>query len=397
MKPRKLTTSAVSALPTTGARYAVRCTSIIGFEIRVGSTGAKSACVVYRRGGKLRRYNLGRIHEGYPVAQARADAAAVLLRVKAGADPATERSAEREAPTFSSAADRYMEDVRARKKPATIKSYEKILRLYLRPAFGDRQVTAIDAADARRLHARMHGTPAAANQAIILLGAIMKSCETTGLRPKGSNPCQSIQLYTQRARSRVATSTELARLDAVLADPESLDVWRGYVDAFRLLLLTTCRVSEIVNLTWSEVDIDRSILALRDSKSGARTVPLSRQAVAYLRKLHDGRGSSAYVCPNYDGGPLTTSIRRIWHKVRLRAGVPDLTLHDLRRTGGTIGVEDGVPLALMSGVLGHAQTKTTETFYVHPNLAAQIEAAQAMGDAIEHRIKAGKLTPKKDQ
>ena len=55
--------------------------------------------------------------------------------------------------------------------------------------------------------------------------------------------------------------------------------------AIRLLMLTGCRLGEILTLRWEEVDLDARELRLRDAKTGSRVVPLSPQAVDVLSGL----------------------------------------------------------------------------------------------------------------
>ena len=64
--------------------------------------------------------------------------------------------------------------------------------------------------------------------------------------------------------------------------------------AVRLLLFTGCRLREILHLKWEQVDLERGLLFLADSKTGRKTVILNAPALAVLAGL-DRLGS--YVVP----------------------------------------------------------------------------------------------------
>lgn len=415
----KLTKTRVDALLPTGKRYAVSDSSLPGFEIRVGISGTKTAAVIYRKGGRLRRVTLGKIGELYPFAQARADAAAALVAVKAGRDPAAERTATRGAPTLKEAAERYMREARAKCKPLTLRKYDSILRHQVLPELGRMKLCDIEPADVERLHAKVGAakpgrsgkpakattrtsakegatTKASANYAVALLSAIMRRAEAWGMRPRGSNPCAGVARFPEGPRTRVMTADERARLELTLQEAETVGIIaRGYIDAIRLLSMTAARRSEIVGARWEDVDTERAVLRLHQSKVGPRLIPLSSQALRYLETLRERRGLSPWICASARGGQLV-SLGAVWLRLRLRAGMPDLRIHDLRRSAATDALEHGVPVAMISGVLGHASVSTTEG-YLHIKLDANVAAAQAMGDAVDAQTELGaaKLRDKK--
>ena len=92
----------------------------------------------------------------------------------------------------------------------------------------------------------------------------------------GGNPCKFVRKYRETKRERFLTDEEFRRLGEVLDGMEAegrLPVHPAA--AIRLLMLTGCRRNEIVELQWKDVDLGAGELRLRDSKSGARLVPLS--------------------------------------------------------------------------------------------------------------------------
>src|SRR6266849_9100934 len=105
-----------------------------GFALRVTAKGVKAWTVLYRQGGRLRRLTLGR----YPLvslADARSKAREALAAVVQGGDPASEKTARREAPTFAEVAQEYIErEAKARNR--SWREKERKLKTDVLPAWG---------------------------------------------------------------------------------------------------------------------------------------------------------------------------------------------------------------------------------------------------------------------
>src|SRR5262249_10148773 len=131
--------------------------------------------------------------------------------------------------------------------------------------------------------------------------------------------------------------------------------------AYRLLLLTGCRLGEIQTLQWSFVRLDERELRLPDSKTGAKTVHLGDAAVDVLRttpKLKD----NPYVIAGQKPGPHLTDLQRPWRKVRKAARLDDVRIHDLRHTFASGGLAVGEGLPMIGKLLGHTQVQTTARY-----------------------------------
>lgn len=128
------------------------------------------------------------------------------------------------------------------------------------------------------------------NSVLAVLSKMFNLAELWGLRQEGSSPRRLIRKFREKAKERYLSPDELARLSSVFdqelaAGKESPFV----VAAFRLLILTGCRHSEIQRLKWSEVQ--GRILVLEDSKTGPRRIPLPDEALDILDGLgHPLRG-----------------------------------------------------------------------------------------------------------
>ena len=193
----------------------------------------------------------------------------------------------------------------------------------------------------------------------------------------GTSPTAGIERNRRPALTRFLSREETARLHEVL-DAQTRRGGRQQADIVRLLLLTGCRKSEIVGLAWSEVHED--MLALADSKTGPRTVPLNRQARAVLDR--QPRTGSPFVFPS----PLDPSRPRspdlpFWDRVRREAGIEDCRLHDLRHTMASHAVMNGVPVPVVSRLLGHRNVQMTMR-YAHLADRDIEAAAERLGKAI---------------
>lgn len=127
------------------------------------------------------------------------------------------------------------------------------------------------------------------------------------------------------------------------------------------LLHTLQRVGEVLAWEWDKnIDLRRGFVTLEgaDTKSGEpRVIPITwtlRRVLAQLER-HE---VSPFVFHKKDGSRYG-SIKKSFHTACTKAGVKNLTIHDLRRTGATYLVKKGVPVATVSAILGHADLKTT--------------------------------------
>ena len=126
--------------------------------------------------------------------------------------------------------------------------------------------------------ASMADRPGSANRAMPALSVMMRMAEVWGYRPHNSNPCKNTRRYHMQPRERFLSAEETARLNAVLTRDE---FYCPHIAAIvRLLMLTGCRLGEVLALEWDWIRGKR--IMLPDSKSGPRTVWLSSAARAVI-------------------------------------------------------------------------------------------------------------------
>ena len=334
-----------------------------GFGIRVYATGGKVYVAQTRAGGHSRRVTIGR-HGVITPEEARRRAALAISRLKSGQPvKVTVADTTGKGPTVAEVAKRYLaEHVEVRLKPNTAKSVRTDLKKHILPAFGKLPVALLDRERIAALHAGLYRTPAAANRVVDTLSVLFSTAEAWGVVPEGTNPCTGFEKYRTGKPERFLTETEFSRLGQTVSEMEAEgNIQPGAAAAIRLLMLTGCRRNEILRLRWDEVDLERGELRLTDSKTGQKTVPLS-PAAARVISARPRTGGSPWVIPGRaPEGPLR-NVNRSWGKVRERAGLADVRLHDLRHSFASRALALGESLPMIGKLLGHARIQTTARY-----------------------------------
>ena len=266
------------------------------------------------------------------VDEARSSAVRTLAAIRRGEDPPRDPAET----LFEAVAETVFERYRRLWKPGTLDVNRCYLKNQILPRFQGRQVADIDRRDVRDWFASLRATPVAADRSMPVLSVILREAEAMGLRPQGSNPCLGIRRYRRKGRARFLSDEEIRHLSARLS--AHANVRPQQVAVIRLLLLTGCRKSEILTLRWS--DYREGHLFLRDSKTGPRTVWLSRPA----RNVLDGLDRTGqWVFPAARGkGPRNKGwLEGFWDTVRAEAGLRGVRLHDLRHTHASIALRQG--------------------------------------------------------
>ena len=116
-----------------------------------------------------------------------------------------------------------------------------------------------------------------------------------------------------------------------------------------------------MHFCWEEVDLAAGELRLADNKTGARTIPLSPEAVRVLAGLPRVAGNP-WVVSGTAAGVRMSDISPSWQVVRARAGLEDVRLHDLRHSFASRALALGESLPMIGKLLGHARVETTARY-----------------------------------
>lgn len=338
---------------------------LLGFGVRVYPTGRRVYVVQTRTAGENgKRVTIGR-HGVITPEEARRRAALIVSRIKAGEDPIPEPMAVTEAkgPTVADLAAVYLEEiVDVRLKPASAKVYRSVIGKHVLPALGRKSALSVDHAAVSALHHSLAATPSVANRAVEMLFRIYRAAEERELIPEGSNPCREVSMNRPRRHERFLTDREFRRLGRVLDGEEENGASRMYAAmAIRLLLLTGCRKNEVLNLHWDHVDLEAREMQLADGKTGPRRVQLSPAAAEVLARIPRVEGNP-HVIPGMRPGSRMSELQRPWMRIRERAGLQDMRLHDCRHSFASRALALGESLPAIARLLGHSQVQTTARY-----------------------------------
>ena len=305
-----------------------------------------------------------------------------IVRIKRGEEP---KPGPPEAElTVAGLAERFMRVYAgAHCKPVTVAKYRSILENHVLRALGSMTVGQVGAAEISALHHRLRETPRMANTVVDVLSRMFTLAEAWELTPPGSNPCRGLRRYRMRPCERFLTPEEYRRLGRVLGEAEGT-MWPPAIAAIRLLVLTGCRSSEILNLRWDDVDRTAGELRLRDTKTGPRMVPMTAAALDVLDAIPRSPGIP-WVIPAQKGKGRLSDLYHYWRPVRAQAGLHDVRLHDLRHSYASRALALGEGLPVIGRLLGHKEVATTAR-YAHLIRDAEKAAAVRVGESIGAHI-----------
>lgn len=270
-----------------------------------------------------------------------------------------------------------------RLKESTYRRYEQYVRLHLVPVLGQTPLVALTPQQIERLYADLLRAGLAA-RTVLHLHRVLHTALAAGVR--WGQLARNVADLAQPPKpaphqARTLSREQVGILVAALAGSP--------VEALVLLALSTgAREGELLGLRWPDVDLARGHVLIRASLSNqtrqivatktgrARQAPLlprvadalqSHRRAQQARRLRLGPDWQDYglVFPNEIGRPQRAYrlLRRSWYPLLEGAGLPRIRFHDLRHTCATLLVADGVPIPVVSLLLGHSLPSTTANIY----------------------------------
>ena len=265
-------------------------------------------------------------------------------------------------------------------KEATIKGGEYMVKLYILPFFGQKKLQEINTADIVEFKEFLRKVPGSYNKSFVLLHKAFELAELWGLRPKNSNPCRGIQKYPEKKKERFLTKEELQKLEEILEEESVLGLKSPYVlGAIKLIMYTGCRMNEVLTLQWKDVNLRERYIHLMDSKTGERFIPVNLSAQRILENLEKLENNPYVFCGGKNGSKHIVNIEKAWQKIRSRAGLQDVRIHDLRHSFASFALKQGLDLYQIAKLLGHKNIRTT-TRYAHLAKEDLIKASDIVGE-----------------
>lgn len=389
----KLTKRAVEAIPVrsipAGRNYIrIWDSEVGGYGVKVTPKGARVYFLKYRLKGWVRWYTIGRHGAAWTADKARTEANRLVGKIADGIDPAEQKAAAKKAETVGELCDLYIAacergEVLGRrgnpKKSSTLATDRGRIDRHIRPLLGPKRVidvtggdirrfqsdvaagkTAVDVKTGHRGRAIVKGGRGTAARTVGLLGGIFTFAVDHGLR--GGNPVRGVRKFSDAKKERFLSSSELARLgDALSAAEADGSEMSTTLTAIRLLALTGARKSEIVTAKWDYVNWESGHLILSDSKTGPKAIPLGAAALEVLKNAPSIK-DNPYICWGEKKGDHLKGLQKAWERIRARAKLPGLRLHDLRHGFASVSASSGDSLIVIGRLLGHRDQASTARY-----------------------------------
>jgi len=363
--------------PEGKARIEWCCDELAGFyiEVRATSPGQGTYYLRYKDAkGKTRHPHIGRTTD-ICLTDARKKAKTLKAEIALGADPSGAAKAAKLVPTFSEFfTGHYLPHVKSYKR--SWKRDEELFRLRIEPEFGHLRLNQIKRQHVSTFHAGLLKkglSPATCDHHIKLMRFAFNKAIEWELVDK--NPLQGLKQFAEDNRiEHYLDDAQLESLLTVLANDDN----RTVCLIAMFLLSTGCRLNEALQATWAQINQTTRVwrIPAKNSKSKKiRSVPLNDSAL-YVLKLLKTEGLFQHLFINNKTEKPYTTIMKVWSRLRKKAGLPHLRIHDLRHGFASLLVSGGRTLYEVQQILGHSDPKVTMR-YAHLSSKTLQEAANS--------------------
>jgi integrase len=366
-----------------------------GFGLRIEPNGRKSFYFYAKVAGRPTFRSLGE----YPIVtvkEARAEAAKLAGQAadwKRAGYPADQNPFQKiaapklpaSAPTFAQLVEAYIQNhVKVTAARPVRAQYD--VQLYSKTHFAAWQDRTLDSLTIQDLLAvknacAQRGKLVAANRCVQFCRRLFKWSAGDGETGQANfwpmeNFAKRVRTFKEKARERFLQPEELVRFQAELEKEQHADLR----DFLILSLSTGARRSAVLGMRWADLDFARENwhVPQHSSKNGeSYEVSLSGAAVATLgRRRKLAADSATYVFPGVGQSGHLLDLKKAWQAFRRRAQIPDVHVHDLRRTCGSYLAMSGASLPIIGKALGHRSTASTAIYSrLMPGVVADARAA----------------------
>lgn len=335
--------------------------------------------------GKTCHQKIGRASD-ISLADARKQARTLKAEITAnGRDPRAEEKARKAVLTLDELWLEYKKFAKSRKR--SFARDEQLWRLRLQPAFGHMRLNQISRHQAQSFHAGLKEegilSASSIDHHLKLLRRMLNLAVDWAMLEK--NPVSRIQLLNEDNKvEHYLDDEELERLMGVLQSDENRPVC-----LIALLLISTgCRLNEVLSARWAQVDKVNRVFrvdAINSKSKRVRSIPLNDAALEVINQL-DTEGQYEHLFINKQTEKPYTTIMKVWTRLRTKAGLPNLRIHDLRHQYASFLVNSGRTLYEVQQILGHSDSKVTER-YAHLSTKTLQAAANSASVIIKGSMK----------
>jgi integrase len=215
--------------------------------------------------------------------------------------------------------------------------------------------------------------PATVNKELACFKTMFSKAVVWGMST--SNPIKKVSMFREPpGRVRFLSQEEIDRLLFEAAD--------HLKPIIIVALYTGMRKSEILKLTWKDIDFEHRLLFVRNSKNGSsRQIPMAQDVVRVLQPL-PATQSRVFTGTQQNS---VSSIRTGFENAVKRAEIEDFSFHDLRHTFASYMVMAGVDILTVKELLGH-RTLAMTARYAHLSSAHKSRAVETLSFLHSHKL-----------
>lgn len=368
------------SIPEKGKRIYYYDLKVRGLGISITGNGNKTFIVYRKINGKPERITIGRFPD-LSIENVRQQAETINSKIAQGFNPNEQTKQIKKEEIFDDFFKRYIiEHSKPHKK--YWKDDQNMYRLYF-SELKNKKLSTITRAEIAIIHSRIGNKNGkyTANRVLALLHAIYNKAILWGF--KGTNPCSNIKKFKQQSRERFLQTDEMPRFFEAL-NKEQNEIFRDY---FYIALLTGARRSNVLEMSWNDINFENKIWRIEKTKNGeSQTIHLSNHAITILTKRLKTKTNN-WVFPSHTSvSGHIEEPKKAWKRVIEKAEIKDLRIHDLRRTLGSWQAATGANSYIIGKSLGH-KTQQATAIYARLNLDPVRDSVNKATEAMFATIK----------
>lgn len=381
------TKASLEALPILGRQYDAIDTKIPGLILRVNPGGTKTFSLYRKIQGKVVRIKIGSFLD-LSVEQARKQALILNGQFGEGRNPQQERKEKKKELTFKQLFDEYYQHHSLTFNKQPLQNLE-MMKFHVFPVWGNTKINSITPEMVRKKHQEIgeNRGKSIANRSLTIVSAAFNFAIKQGYL-KTTNPCAGLKKYKMQSRDRFLSREELKLFFEALKEEEPL-----FQHYFRLALYTGARKTNLLKMKYKDIDFDLCRWRIDASEAKNRDVniiSLSKPAMAILkwRNRQNSRSEipSEFVFPGEGKGGYLKDPKRSFNRIKERMGVPDIHIHDFRRTLGSYMAISGASLPIIGKALNHKSHVST-AIYARLSQDPVLEAVNVAASIFDKRLK----------